>query len=66
MIRPDEHPFGKTEYKNYDPEQINDAQDVMELFRWIAEQNADEQNHTAASAFHECADVVDNELVSDE
>jgi len=66
MIRPDEHPFGKTEYKNYDPEQINNAQDVLELFRWVAGQNRDESNHTAANVFHECADVVEKQLVDDE
>jgi len=59
-------PYGDTTYQNYDPEQIEDAKDVMELFRWIAEENSKENNHIAQGAFHECADVVEQELVKDE
>ena len=29
MNEPEEHPFGETEYHNFDPNQINTPQDVV-------------------------------------
>jgi hypothetical protein len=65
MSEPEEHPFGETEYKNYDPEQVNTPEDVAALFRWVAEENRKKENTTAAEVFDECAFLVE-EVLGDE
>lgn len=59
MSEPEEHPFGQTEYRNFDPEQVTTPEDVTQLFRWIAEENRKQEDTTAAEVFDECADVVE-------
>ena len=66
MSEPEEKPFGESAYGNYDPEQVNNAQDVVELFRWIGNENRNQEDHTAATVFHECADAVERSLIKND
>jgi len=62
MSKPQQRPFGETQYLNYDPEQINTVADAIELFRWLSSENKSAGNKEAAGAFEDCANLLEDEL----
>ena len=62
-MTPTEHPFGQTKYKNYDPANINTAEDAADVFEWLAGENQEAGNGEAAAVFRECADLLRSEVV---
>jgi len=62
-MNPDEHPFGETEYLNYDPEQVNTPKDALDVFVWLAEENKEQGNTVAANIFEDAADLMSMCLV---
>jgi hypothetical protein len=64
-MNPDEHPFGQTKYKNYDPEQINNVLDAIELFRWLSKENLKQDHGEASAVFRECAELLEEEVLEE-
>lgn len=62
---PESYPFGQTEYKNYDPANVNTPEDAADVFEWMAEENRTEGNGEAAAVFDECASFLRAEVLSD-
>jgi hypothetical protein len=63
--QPDELPYGESEYRNYDPKQINTPEKAVEVLEWISDENANEGNIKASQVFGEAADFIDRCLVDD-
>ena len=55
---PDEFPFGQTHYLNYDPDQVNSIEDVAELLEWLAGQNEERDETTAAAVYRDAAEAI--------
>jgi len=64
-MNPDNHPFGETDFKNYDPEQVNTVEDAIQVFEWLAEENQEAGNGEASGAFSDCAGLLRNEVVEE-
>lgn len=65
-LDPEEHPFGETEYKNYDPEQVNTPSEVVEVLDWVAKENAMKGHHREAEVFRDAATCVRDCLVEEQ
>lgn len=59
----DSYPFGRTEYRNYDPDQIQSPEDVADLMSWLSELNRDQGEVVAANVFADCNNLVRETLV---
>lgn len=66
MATLEDHPFGQTEYKHYDPDQINTAEDVADLFEWLSDINESEGNAGASGAFGDCAEILRSEVLGND
>lgn len=62
----DEYPFGRTAYKNYDPENINTVEDVVGLFEWLCEENRAKGEMGSGAVYEDCARVLRNELLEEQ
>lgn len=65
MSEPNEFPFGQTETHNFDPEQVNTAEDVVEVLDWIIEENDKLGETKAADVFRDAQTLVRVCLVED-
>jgi len=63
MSEPEEYPFGETEYHNFDPNQINTPQEVVDVLDWIADENLKQGNQRAADVFRDARTMVNICLV---
>ena len=59
---PDKHPFGETEYRHYNPDEIETVEDAVECLEWIASENAEQGFITESACFQEAADLLKDSL----
>lgn len=62
-MNPSTKPFGETQYKNYNPENVNTVEDAAEVFEWLSEENSEEGNSVASSVFLDCANLLRDEVI---
>jgi len=62
---PREHPFGQTKYRNFNPEQVNNVSDAVELLEWISDENAAAGELKASEVFADAADMLSVSLLDE-